>query len=69
MHLNNLLNALGMHTDTVKIVCPRAPERFVTLLGSTASSWYNLTHRNETNFIVPFDEAFSSEEVNDSHQR
>ena len=33
------------------------------------SSWSNLAHRNERNFIVPFDEAFSSAEVIDSHQK
>lgn len=69
MHLPNLINALGGLISTVKIVCPRAPDRFVTAMDKTASSWFNLAHRNERNFIVPFDEAFSSEEVIDSHQK
>lgn len=69
MHLPNVLNALGEHADTFKILCPRAPDRYVTALDQKVSSWFNLAHRNERNFIVPFDEAFSSAEVIDSHQK
>lgn len=56
----DVYNALGQYKDKVKIVCPRAPERYVTAMNKKVSSWFDIKKREEKNFIVPFDEAFSS---------
>lgn len=68
-HLTAILNALGEHQQHFKILCPRAPDRYVSALNQTVSSWFNLSPRSEKDFITPFDEVFSSDEVIDSHQK
>ena len=70
MHLSNVRKALGSFESKTKIICPQAPVRKVNVLGKEASSWFNLKiPRNADNFVVPFDEAFSAKEVEDSFHK
>ena len=69
MHMDVVMQALKHHIEDTKIIVPRAPNRFVTVLNSQASSWFDVKPRSPTSFLVPFDEAFSTAEVNDSFER
>ena len=68
-YFTSFVGALGEYKDKVKVICPKAPIRHVTLLKEKASSWFDIKYRGEESFQVPFDEAFSSEEVNDSFEK
>jgi hypothetical protein len=65
----HLLAALGEHRDSTKVVMPRAPERYCTMLKDKASSWFDVKFRGADSFVVPFDQAFSAQEVNDSFEK
>lgn len=48
---------------------PQAPQRHVTVLNTSDTSWFDIKFRSEKSFIVPFEEAFSGKEVHDSFER
>lgn len=47
---------------------PSAPQRLVTIMKKEASSWFDVKFRSNQSFKVPFDEAFSSVEVQHSYE-
>lgn len=55
-----VIEALKEHIEDTKIIVPRAPNRFVTVMNTNASSWFDVKPRSPTSFLVPFDEAFST---------
>ena len=67
--MKNVISALGAHINQVKVIIPRAPDRFVTCMDKAASSWFDIKFRSEKSFLVPFDEAFSTIEVIDSYEK
>lgn len=68
-HMDVVIQALKDHIADTKLIIPRAPTRFVTVMNSQASSWFDIKPRSPTSFLVPFDEAFSTAEVSDSFER
>jgi hypothetical protein len=61
--MGNVINALANKINQVKIIVPRAPDRFITVMNQKASGWFNAKFRSEKCFRVPFDEAFSTSDV------
>jgi hypothetical protein len=68
-HLPAILRVTKIAGSSLKIVIPRAPDRYVTVMEKDASSWFDIKFRGEKSFTVPFDEAFSSAEVIDSWEK
>ena len=70
-HLLDVYHSLNENSfnQTIKIVCPKAPNRYVTTMNKECSSWFDIKFRNELRFVVPFDQAFSSSEVEESYQK
>ena len=59
----DLYCSLGSQKDKTKIICPKAPIRHATVLKENVSSWFDIKFRGEDSFKVPFDQAFSYQEV------
>ena len=58
-YVKKIVNALGANADYFKIIIPKAPIRFFTLLGAEYTSWFDAYIRGEIRFIIPFEEAFN----------
>jgi hypothetical protein len=51
----NVINALDDKINQVKVIIPRAPDRFITVMNKNASGWFDAKFRSEKCFKVPFD--------------
>lgn len=40
------MNALGPNADYFKLIFPRAPDRYVTVMDSVVNSWFDIKFRN-----------------------